>query len=116
MMQERIFARAVELAGEADQKKQDLLRILCVSGEDALARKLRSGITSADCGEAFVTAVGLYALADAAELDREAFEFRAGDLTVQQSGSWETVARSLRAQAEKLMSPYVKDRFLFTEV
>ncbi len=116
MMRDRIYARAVELSGEPDRRKQDLLYILCDSCADTLAGKLREGMMPEDCGEAFVTAAALYALAAAAELDRETVEFRAGDLTVNQGGSWETVARTLRNQAEDMLGAYLKDRFLFTGV
>ncbi len=116
MMQDRIFARAVELTGEEDRKKQDQLRILCETAALTLKGRLREGVTPNDCGEAFVMAAALYAVAAAAEMDRDAAEFRAGDLTVKQRQDRETMARTLRAHGEELMGPYVKDRFLFTEV
>lgn len=115
MMQDRIYARAVELAGEADQRQQEQLRWLCEACSASLEARLREGMTPEDIPEPFVTAVSLYALAAMAGLEQEAEEFRAGDLTVKTGGGAQR-QRELRWQAEQLMMPYLKDNFLFAGV
>ena len=115
MMQDRIFARAVELGGAMDRRKEDLLLNLCEACSVSLEARLREGMTGEDIGEPFVTAVGLNALAALMGLDEETEEFRAGDLTVKQ-GSREQRQKDLRWQAEQLMMPYLRDNFLFAGV
>ena len=115
MMQDRIYARAVELAGETDRRKQDLLRGLCEAFTVSLEARLREGMTAEDIYEPFATAVSLYALAAMLGMEQECDEFRAGDLTVKQ-GSGAQRQKELRWQAEQLMGPYLKDNFLFAGV
>ena len=115
MMQDRIFARAVELAGDPDRREQDLLRVLCEAFAASLEARLREGMTAEDIPEPFVTAVSLYALAAMPGLGEDPEEFRAGDLTVKQ-GNRDQRQKELRWQAEQLMGPYLKDNFLFAGV
>lgn len=115
MMQDRIFARAVELAGDMDRKQQERLRGLCEACSVSLEGRLRQGMTGEDIPELFVMAVSLYALAAMQGLEQEAEEFRAGDLTVKQ-GSLRQRQKELRWQAEQLMLPYLQDNFLFAGV
>ena len=115
MMQDRIFARAVELAGDPDRVKQDQLRGLCDACAASLEARLREGMTGEDIPEPFVTAVSLYALAALLGLEGDAEEIRAGDLTVKQGGTAQR-QKELRWQAEQLMEPYLRDNFLFAGV
>jgi len=117
MMTDQIFARALLLAGELDGRQQDLLRILCEACGASLAARLRDGLTPEDCPKAFITAASLYALADMGGFE-EVTEFKAGDLTVKQKSAQEQgrTAEGLRQQADRLMGPYLKDRFAFTGV
>ena len=115
MMQDRIFARAVELAGDPDWVKQDQLRGLCDACSASLEARLREGMTGEDIPEPFVTAVSLYALAALLGLEGDAEEIRAGDLTVKQGGTAQR-QKELRWQAEQLMEPYLRDNFLFAGV
>ena len=116
MMREQVYARALLMAGDLDGHRQELLGVLCAANAAALEARLRSGLTPEDCREEFITAAGLSALADMDGFE-EVAEFKAGDLTVktgQQDG--EQRAESLRHQAESLMAPYLKDRFVFVGV
>ena len=115
MMQDRIYARAVELTGTADRRMQDLLRGLCEACTVTLEARLREGMTAEDIPEPFVTAASLYAVAAMLGLEQETEEFRAGDLTVKQ-GNREQRQRDLRWQAEQLLGPYLRDNFLFAGV
>ena len=115
MMQDTIYARAVELTGAADQKKQELLRVLCEASAVSLEARLREGMTAEDIPEPFVMAAALNAVAAVLGLEESCEEFRAGDLTVKQGGTMQR-QRELRWQAEQLMEPYLKDNFLFVGV
>ena len=120
MMNEQVFARAVRMAGKLDNRQTELLRILCDVSAEALTARLKEGLTPADCGESFLTAAGLYALADLCIVaeDLQVREFKAGDLTVKQDQNRdpEAVCRRLQKQGESLMAPYLKDRFSFAGV
>ena len=110
MMGDRVFARALVLAGEPEE--QELLRLLCDAAVDTLTSRLREGLTAEDCREAFVTGAAMLAAASMAEY-AQAAEFRAGDMTVKLR---EGAGAALRQQAEGLLGPYLRDRFLFTGV
>lgn len=118
MMKEAVFAQAVLLAGQLEEKQRELLRVLCSAAVSMLAARLREGITPESCREEFVLAASLYALADLNRVDGVVIqEFRAGDLTVKQgSGTGEAVSRCCQRQAEAILGPYLRDRFAFLEV
>ena len=116
---EQIYAQALLLAGELEQKQMALLRVLCQGANNALASRLRDGLTPEDCKADFIAAASLYALAALGEADDQSRmeEFRAGDLTVRQSGEHRDAAsRCLQRQADMMILPYLKDRFSFLGV
>lgn len=117
-LDEQVCVQAALLAGELSEEKQALLELLCVSAADALAARLREGITPGDCQGSFVTAASFYALAALDGMDRETAiqEFRAGDLTVKEVSDGGSAAKCLRREAEVLMAPYFADRFCFQGV
>ena len=115
MMQDRIFARAVGLLGQADRRQEELLWGLCDACAMSLEARLRDGLAPEDIPEPFVTAVSLYALAALTGLEEDAEEFRAGDLTVKRGNAGQR-QKDLRWQAEQLMMPYLRDTFLFVGV
>ena len=112
-MIDQVFARAVMLAGEPDGHQQELLRVLCASCITTLEARLKDGLTAEDCGESFLTAASLLALAAMGSFGTEVQEFKAGDLTVKTGNGG---ASGLERQAQALMAPYLKDRFLFAGV
>ena len=117
MLRDTVFAQAALLAGQLDEQQSQLLQALCQSVVAGLQAQLRDGLTAEDCGEAFVTAASLYALAafrDAGQNGGIA-EFRAGDLTVKQNPPVFS-ARCLQQQAQALIQPFLKDRFVFLGV
>ena len=118
MMTEAVFAQALLLTGELELRQMELLRLLCGSAVSSLTLRLRDGLTAEDCGGDFIAAASLYALAalESAEAAGGVEEFRAGDLTVKQGASGDAAAKSLEKQAERIIAPYVKDRFAFLEV
>ena len=115
---EQVFAQAVLLAGELDGQQTDLLKVLSAASASSLASRLKEGITPEDCKADFVAAAGLLALSSLNGADSEDAleEFKAGDLTVKMKDRNAGKAAELRFQADQLMGPYLKDRFLFAGV
>ena len=117
MVQERIFAQALTLAGDLDTRQTALLRVLCQGAEKSLMAQLRNGVTDQDCQADFISAAGLMALAALSETsETETVErFTAGDMTIHKARN-SAAANCLRYQAKVMMSPYLKDTFLFQGV
>ena len=114
MMRDEAYARALTLAGATEAWQQARLEVLCGAAFAALEARLKDGMVPEDCREAFVTATALEAVATLEEFGAVS-EFKAGDLTVKKTGQGNT-GRDLHLQAEMLMGPYLKDRFLFAGV
>lgn len=117
MLTEQVFAQALVLAGEPDERQRALLRVLCRSSCTALSGQLRNGIQPEDCLADFVCAAGLMALAALSEAGEQEQTARltAGDVTVEKTRN-NAAANCLRWQAKVLMAPYLKDGFLFRGV
>ena len=118
-LKEQVFAQAALLAGDLDGRQTDLLNILCAASTASLAARLKDGLTPDDCKADFVAAASLIALAslNSVDEDTKVEEFKAGDLTVKQSGGTKDAAsRCLERQAEMMILPYLKDRFAFQGV
>ena len=116
-IKEQVFAQALLLAGELTEKQKDLLSLLCTIAVASLTSRLRDGIRPEHCRADFVPGASLLALAalNNAEGSGDVEEFKAGDLTVRRKGS-DAASRCLQKQAEILMGPYLKDRFVFLGV
>ena len=117
ILNEQVYAQALLLAGELEQKQMALLRVLCQGANNALASRLRDGLTPEDCKADFVAAASLFALAalESALEGSVGEEFRAGDLTVKRSGG-SAASNCLFNQAELVIAPYLEDRFAFLGV
>ena len=116
---EQVFAQAVLLAGDLEDRQRDLLSLLCIAATSSLSSRLREGLTPEDCRADFVAAASLFALAAMNEADDKMTleEFKAGDLTVKQgNSSRDAASRCLFHQAELMITPYLKDRFSFMGV
>ncbi len=119
MIGELIFSQAKLMAGELEERQEKLLEVLCKVAASALASRLREGLQPEDCKADFVAAASLHALASlgTAMEEAEIQEFKAGDLTVKHSSTARDAAsRCLQKQAEMLMEPYLRDRFVFSGV
>ena len=117
MLGEKIFAQAMVLAGQPEE--QELLRILCHMTADSLLSRLKEGVTEEECQEALVNGGSLYALAawNGVQGGENVQELRAGDLTIKRGSELSgTSAETYRSQAEKMLQPYLKDRFAFLGV
>ena len=117
MLTEAVFAQAVLLAGQLDQRQTQLLQVLCQASCSSLTARLRDGITPEDCKADFVAAASLFALAALQEAGKgDALEeFRAGDLTLRRSNT-DTSSKCLHRQAELIIMPYLQDSFVFRGV
>ena len=117
MLSEQVYAQALLLAGELEQRQMDLLKILCRGANNSLAGRLREGLTPQDCKADFIAAASLFALSALATANEEsAVEvFQAGDLSIRRR-SMDAASNCLRNQAELMIAPYLKDRFSFMGV
>ena len=119
MLSEQVYAQALLLAGDLEERQSRLLQMLCAAAVSSLESRLRDGITAEDCKADFIAAASLYALAslNGVEETVQVEEFQAGDLTVRQSGSGRDAASNcLQRQAEMMILPYLKDSFSFLGV
>lgn len=114
---EQIYAQALLLAGELEQKQTQLLKVLCQGADSSLRHRLREGLKPEDCKADFVAAASLFALAALSAADEEtAVEmFQAGDLSVRRKGT-DAASNCLRSQAQLMIAPYLKDSISFLGV
>ena len=118
-LNEQIYAQALLLAGDLEEKQAKLLELLCAGASNSLTAQLRDGITPEDCKADFIAAASLYAISGLTDAQESVpvEEFQAGDLTVRKSGTVRDAAsRCLERQAEMMILPYLKDRFSFMGV
>ena len=114
---EQIYAQALLLAGELEQKQTALLRVLCQGANNALANRLRTGLTPEDYKADFIAAASLFALSalSAADENSAVEMFQAGDMSIRRRGG-DAASNCLRNQAELMIAPYLKDYFTFVGV
>lgn len=113
----QVLAQSLLLAGELTEHQQNMLDALCTAVTASLQARLRDGLTAEDCKADFIAAASLLALAALGNVgDEERVEqISAGDFTIRKGGS-DAASNCLRAQAELMIAPYLKDRFLFQGV
>lgn len=104
------------------QAEEEVMVTLCQAAQVKWEARLREELTPEDCRGPFVTACAWSALG-AMQSGLEAGSsfpvsaFSAGDLRVQRQAGGDAAAKSLEAQAQALMEPYVQDGdFAFLEV
>ena len=118
-LNDQVLAQALLLAGPLGEAQQMLLGALCNAVTVSLESRLREGLTPDDCKADFVAAASLLALAalaSAAE-DVPAEQITVGDFSVRKDGkTHDAAANCLRTQAEMMIAPYLKDKFLFMGV
>ena len=114
---EQIYAQALLLAGELEQKQTELLKVLCPGANSSLRNRLREGLKPEDCKADFVAAASLFALAALSAADEtSAVEmFQAGDLSLRRKGT-DAASNCLRNQAQLMIAPYLKDHISFLGV
>lgn len=114
---EQVYAQALLLAGEISEHQKTVLQALCDCKISILTARLRRGLTPEDCKADFIAASSLLALADLGSVgNAETLEqISVGDFTVRK-GSRDAASNCLRAQAELVIAPYLKDQFSFRGV
>lgn len=103
--------------------QEELLLPLTLAVEKQLAGRLKEGVSPEDCGTAFPLAAAMLVMdrlsaATGGGGAGEITSFTAGDLTVRkETGRSGGASKSLSAQAEGLLSPWLKDAgFVFQGV
>lgn len=114
---EQILAQSLLLAGDLTEHQKQMLEVLCTATAVSLEARLRDGLTADDCKADFIAAASLLALASLGQMseDSQVEQITAGDFTIKK-GSSDAASNCLRAQAELMIAPYLKDRFLFRGV
>ena len=114
MYDREIFDFASEMAG--GEVSETVMMTLCKAAAGELRERLRKGVRAAEIKEQFVAAAGVLALsmyiaAGASSVPARAVKaFKAGNLSVTCAEAGEPVsAASLRRQAERMLSAYLRD-------
>ena len=118
-LKDQVLAQALLLAGELTERQTLVLGALCTASTASLRARLREGLSPEDCKADFIAAASLLALAALGSVaeDEQVEQITAGDFTIRKSGgSRDAASNCLRAQAELMISPYLKDRFAFLGV
>lgn len=118
-LKDQVLAQALLLAGDLTQRQQLVLEALCNATTVSLRGRLREGLTPDDCKADFVAAASLLALAALASVaeDVPVEQITVGDFSVRKGGgSHDAASNCLRAQAELMIAPYLKDHFTFLGV
>lgn len=102
--------------------QEELLLPLTLAVEKQLAGRLKEGVSPEDCGTAFPLAAAMVVMDRLSGVTGgggagEVTSFTAGDLTVRKETGSGGTSKSLSAQAEGLLSPWLKDAgFVFRGV
>lgn len=103
------FAKTV---GQVSAEEEEILLSLCQTAEEELKGRLREDKTVEDCQGAFVIAAAWLALAGLC-VGRQSGEsissWTAGDVSIRGRENAGEQAAVYRAQAQRLMAPYIKD-------
>ena len=116
---EQVQAQALLLAGDLAERQIQILSALCYAAASSLESRLRDGLHPEDCKADFIAASSLLALAamNSVTGDESAEQISVGDFSVRTSkGKNDAASNCLRAQAELMIAPYLKDRFTFLGV
>lgn len=118
-MSEEIMALCRAMGASGDQ--EELLLPLVQVVQSQLAARLRDGVLPEDCGPAFPLAAAMTAMDRLSGMTGggggQVTSFTAGDLTIKKEAGSGGRNRSLSAQAEELLAPWLTDNgFLFQGV
>jgi hypothetical protein len=116
---DQVLAHALLLAGELTERQQMVLEALCSAATSSLNARLRDGLTAEDCKADFIASASLLALAALAGVSEEVpvEQIAVGDFSVKKGKlTHDAASNCLRAQAELMMTPYLKDKFSFMGV
>ena len=116
---DQVLAHALLLAGELSERQQILLGTLCTAATASLKARLREGLTADDCKADFIASASLLALASLAGVSEDVpvEQVTVGDFSLKKGKlTHDAASNCLRAQAELMMAPYLKDNFSFMGV
>ena len=118
MLRDQVLAQALLLGGELTERQQLVLGALCTAATASLQARLRDGLAAQDCTADFIAAGSLLALAAMGSVsdDMPVEQITVGDFTVRKGSGHDAASNCLRAQAELMIAPYLKDRFTFLGV
>lgn len=118
-LRDQVLAQALLLAGELTERQQMVLGALCTAATASLNARLREGLTAEDCKADFIAAASLLALAAMAGISEDVpvEQITVGDFSVKKGSlTHDAASNCLRAQAELMIAPYLKDNFSFMGV
>lgn len=117
-VREQVMAQSLLLAGELTEHQTQVLGALCTATAASLEARLRQGLTPEDCRADFIAAASLLSLAALGSVreDQGPEQISVGDFSLRRAGKSDAASNCLRAQAELLIAPYLKDRFDFRGV
>ena len=116
-LKDQVAAQATLLAGELEQQEREILDALCYAVTASLTSRLREGLPPEDCKADFIAAASLLALAslNGIEDGTRTEQITAGDFTIRKQYN-DAASNCLRAQAELMIAPDLKDNFAFLGV
>lgn len=116
-LKEQVLAQAMLLAGELTDQQTEILNALCTATTVSLSARLREGLAPEDCKADFIAAASLLALAamNSVADGTRTEQITAGDFTIRKQTT-DAASNCLRAQAELMIAPYLKDSFSFAGV
>ena len=118
-LRDQVLAQSLLLAGELTEHQSKMLGALCTAATASLQARLREGLTAEDCKADFIAAASLLSLAAMNGITAEdtTEQISVADFSVRSSKTASDAASNcLRAQAELMIAPYLKDRFSFQGV
>ena len=118
-LRDQVLSQALLLAGDLTERQQMVLGALCTASTASLNARLREGLTANDCKADFIASASLLALAALAGISEDVpvEQITVGDFSVKKgSKTYDAASNCLRAQAELMMMPYLKDNFSFVGV
>ena len=118
-LRDQVLAQALLLAGDLTERQQMVLGALCTASTASLKARLREGLTAEDCKADFIASASLLALAAMAGISEDVpvEQITVGDFSVKKGKhTYDAASNCLRAQAELMMTPYLKDNFSFVGV
>ena len=116
---DQVLAQALLLAGPLEERQQLVLGALCHATTASLKNRLREGLTAEDCKADFIASASLLALAALAGISEEVpvEQIAVGDFSIRKGAlTHDAASHCLKAQAELMIAPYLKDSFAFLGV
>ena len=118
-LRDQVLAQSLLLAGDLNEHQTQVLGALCTATTASLQARLRDGLSADDCKADFIAAASLLSLAamNSVSGEESSEQITVADFSVRSTkGVSDAASNCLRAQAELMIAPYLKDRFTFRGV